>query len=295
MYGKILVPLDGSMLSEGVLPYVRTLARGMSLPIELLRVRDPLSGTPDAPFGQGGEYLVELASSLAGFADVKCRTEVGDPARTIVDLAGAQPNNLIAMATHGTSGIQRWLLGSVAEKVWHAATNDLLLVRPGDGDTRSEARLNTVLVPLDGSELAEKVLPTVARLAATLSLTVVLVRVVLRVNIGVPDAYLPLFGMNPPMQNQIWAQESLAASRYLNEKEEQLRAAGLAGVSSSLIEGHAGGAAAEIIDLAQETPNELVAMSTHGQSGLGRWLIGSVTERVVRHSNRPVLVIRSRS
>jgi nucleotide-binding universal stress UspA family protein len=124
---------------------------------------------------------------------------------------------------------------------------------------------------------------------------VVLVRVVLRVNIGVPDAYLPLFGMNPPMQNQIWAQESLAASKYLNGKEEQLRAAGLAGVSSSLIEGHAGGAAAEIIDLAQETPNELVAMSTHGQSGLGRWLIGSVTERVVRHSNRPVLVIRSRS
>ena len=295
MYGKILVPLDGSRLSEGVLPYVRTLARGMSLPIELLRVRDPLSGTPDAPFGQGGEYLVELASSLAGFADVKCRTEVGDPARTIVDLAGAQPNNLIAMATHGTSGIQRWLLGSVAEKVLHAATNDLLLVRPGDGDTRSEARLNTVLVPLDGSELAEKVLPTVARLAATLSLTVVLVRVVLRVNIGVPDAYLPLFGMNPPMQNQIWAQESLAASRYLNGKEEQLRAAGLAGVSSLLIEGHAGGAAAEIIDLAQETPNELVAMSTHGQSGLGRWLIGSVTERVVRHSSRPVLVIRSRS
>ena len=71
-----------------------------------------------------------------------------------------------------------------------------------------------------------------------------------------------------------------------------MRAAGLAGVSSSLIEGHAGGAAAEIIDLAQETPNELVAMSTHGQSGLGRWLIGSVTERVVRHSNRPVLVVR---
>jgi nucleotide-binding universal stress UspA family protein len=120
-----------------------------------------------------------------------------------------------------------------------------------------------------------------------------LVRVVPRVAIGVPDAYLPLIGMNPPMQSQIWAQESSAATKYLNGKEEQLRTAGLAGVSSLLIEGHAGNAAAEITDLAQETPNALVAMSTHGQSGLGRWLIGSVTERVVRHSSRPVLVIRA--
>jgi nucleotide-binding universal stress UspA family protein len=75
-------------------------------------------------------------------------------------------------------------------------------------------------------------------------------------------------------------------------KVEQLRAEGLSHVSSVLIEGSGEGAAAAIVELARKTDDNLVAMSTHGASGIGRWLIGSVTERVVRHSSSPVLVIR---
>jgi nucleotide-binding universal stress UspA family protein len=74
-----------------------------------------------------------------------------------------------------------------------------------------------------------------------------------------------------------------------------LRAGGIANVTSIVIEGSVDGAAAEIIDLANKTPHNVVVMSPHGESGLGRWLIGSVTERVVRHSTGPVLVIRSRA
>jgi nucleotide-binding universal stress UspA family protein len=265
----------------------------MDIPVEFLRVTDPLGSTANAPSEQDGHYLAAVADSFTGAAAVKCTAVAGDPARTIVELADAQPNTLIAMATHGFSGLQRWLLGSVAEKVLHGSTSDLLLVRPGEIDTRSEARLNTMMVPLDGSEMAEKVLPTVADLAARLKLNVMLVHVMLRLTVGAPDAFLPVFGMSPPMQNQIWAGERAAANNYLNGKEEELRAAGLAGASSLLIEGHAGGAAAEIIDLFQETSDNLVVMSTHGRSGFGGWLIGSVTERVVRHSSRPVLVIRT--
>ncbi|HSE85178.1 MAG TPA: universal stress protein, partial [Candidatus Binatia bacterium] len=291
---KILVPLDGSTLAEGVLPYVRSMARAIHVPVELLRVNDLVQPRAYVPAARDGEYLDKIAASFSGTTDVKCSVELGNPAGVIVDRVATQPDTLIAMATHGYSGAQRWLLGSVAEKVLHASTNHLLLVRPAGGDT-SEARLNTILVPLDGSGLAEKVLPTVTDLAACMKLKVLLVHVLIRFYFGSPDAFLPVFGANIPNQQDLWAQASAEASQYLANKVEQLRAQGLPQVSSALIEGTAEGAAAAIVDLAKETPDNLVALSTHGRSGIGRWLLGSVTERVVRYSNDPVLVIRPQS
>ena len=292
MYSKILVPLDGSTLSEGILPYVRSMARAIHVPVELFRVNDPAQPRAYVPTVQVGEYLEKIAASFFGTTDLKCTVELGTPADMIVDRAAEQPGTLIAMTTHGYSGPQRWLLGSVAEKVLHVTTNDLLLVRPAGRETSGEARLNTVLVPLDGSELAEKVLPMVTNLAACLKLEAVLVHVLIRFYFGSPDAFLPMFGANIPNQQELWAQASAEARQYLSEKVEQLRAAGLPHVSSVLIEGSAEGAAAAIVDLARKTSENLVAMSTHGRSGIGRWMLGSVTERVVRHSTDPVLVIR---
>jgi nucleotide-binding universal stress UspA family protein len=78
--------------------------------------------------------------------------------------------------------------------------------------------------------------------------------------------------------------------KYLEKKAEQLQAAGVEKVSYVPLNGDA---AAEIIDMARTTPDTLVAMSTHGNSGVGRWLLGSVTDRVVRYSGDPVLVIRA--
>ena len=289
MYSKILVPLDGSTLSEGILPYVRSLARVIHVPVELLRVND--SAQPRAHRVQVGEYLEKIAASFSGITDVQCRVDLGNPADMIVDRAAAQPDTLIAMATHGYSGAQRWLLGSIAEKVLHATTNHLLLVRPAGGDTSGEARLKTVMVPLDGSDLP-KALPTVTTLAACLKLETVLVHVLIRFYFGSPDALLPMFGANIPNQQELWTQASAEAKQYLSKKVEQLHVAGLPQVSSALIEGSAEGAAAGIIDLARKTSENFVAMSTHGRSGIGRWMLGSVTERVVRYSTDPVLVIR---
>jgi nucleotide-binding universal stress UspA family protein len=270
------------------------LARRLKLSIEFFRVIEAPEATPERPAGEAGEYLEELARTFTEVASVKCTIGVGNPATAIIDASGAEPNALVAMATHGSSGIQRWLLGSVAEKVLHAATSDVLLVRPNEQDSGIEAMLDTVLVPLDGSGLAGEILPTVARIVAALQLKTVLVHVMPRLNISPPDAFIPAFGMSPPMQNQIWREQRSAANNYLIDREEQLRSAGVPDVSSLLIEGYAGSAAGEIIDLARETSNVLIAMSTHGQSGIERWLIGSVTERVVRHSDKPVLVIRAK-
>ena len=294
MYRKILVPLDGSILAEGVLPYVRSIARAIQVPVELLQVNDRARARADVPAVQVAQYLEKIAASFSGITDVKYTLELGNPADAIVDHAAGQPDALIAMATHGYSGGQRWLLGSVAEKVLHGATNHLLLVRPAGGDTSGEARLKTVLVPLDGSGLAEEVLSTVTNLAACLELEAVLVHVLVRFYFGSPDSFLPMFGANIPNQQEVWAQAGSEASQYLAKKVEQLRAQGLPQVSSVLIEGTAEGAAAAIVDLAKKTSDNLVALSTHGRSGIGRWLLGSVTERVVRHTNSPVIVIRPR-
>lgn len=292
MYRKILVPLDGSAISEGVLPYARFLARALKLPVELLHVIDPAHSQPYASPAPTREYLEKIAASFAGMANIRFTVESGNPPAVIVDLAAAQPGTLIAMATHGYTGAKRWLMGSVAERVLDATTNHLLLVRPGEGDRSSEAHLKRMLVPLDGSEVAERVLPTVAELASRLNLEVVLVRVVKHVYTTPPEAILPVFGMNIPNPKQLWEEARLEAENYLTDRVEDLRAHGVANVASMALVGGADGAAAEIIDLAEHTPENLVAMSTHGESGLGRWLIGSVTQRVVRHSTGPVLVIR---
>lgn len=294
MYSKILVPLDGSRLSEAVLPFARSFARALEVPVEFLHVSDAAVAKTRSGPSEIDAYLKKIAESFAGVA-VDFTVEAGSPASVIVDLANTQPGTLIAMATHGYSGLQRWLLGSVTEKVLHAAKNHLLLVRPGEDGVQTESELKTILVPLDGSRLAEKALPAVSELAARLKLEVVLVRVLSRIYFAAPEAYLPVFGMNIPNPKELWAEAASQAKTYLTGKAEELRAAGTSPVSFLLIEGGGEGAAAEIVDLAGKTPHCLVAIGSHGQTGLGRWLLGSVAERAVRHSRSPVLVIRSES
>jgi nucleotide-binding universal stress UspA family protein len=294
MYRKILVPLDGSKLSAGVLPYVRWLAAALNLPVEFLHVNDPARLAPYSPPMQGGDYLAKVAESFSGITNVRCTIELGNPAAVIINLASAEPGTLVAMATHGYSGAARWLLGSVAEKVLHALTSDLLLVRPGGADESGAAEMKTVLVPLDRSEPAEEVLPTVSELANLLDLEVLLVHVTRHVYAGPPDAFVPVFGAIPNLK-ELWERDKEEGNKYLSEKAEQLRARGMAHLSTRLIEGGVDGAAGEIVEAALKISGSLIAMTSNGQSGIGRWLIGSVTQRVVQHSKSPVLVVRAQS
>jgi nucleotide-binding universal stress UspA family protein len=291
MYSKILIPLDGSKVSESVLPYARWLAKGLKLPVDLLYVNDPDQPASCAPF-MAGEYLESIASSFGGEAALLARVEAGNAAAKIIELAAAEPELLIAMATHGYSGAKLWLLGSVAEKVLRGAANHVLLVHPSDGAAPVDGKLTTMLVPLDGSQLAEEVLPTVGELASRLSLQVVLVRVTRRIYSAPPEAFLPVFGANAPNLKKLWAEAGAEASEYLARTVEELRPQGLTQVTPLVLDSGVDGAAAAIIDLVKNTPEIFVAMCTHGESGIGSWLVGSVTERVVRHTAVPVLVIR---
>jgi nucleotide-binding universal stress UspA family protein len=290
MYKKILVPLDGSDLSATVLPYVRWLASDLKTPVELLHVEDVNRLAPYSPPLQMG-YLESIAKSFSQGVDVKCTIEHGSPAELIIHKAGAEPGVLVAMATHGYTGAARWLLGSVTQKALRGLHSDLLTVRPGGGDNSGRAELKTIIIPLDLSLPAEKVFAPVSELARRLTLEVLLVHVTKHVYTGPPDAFLPVFGAIPNLK-ELWEHDTAVGAAYLTEKVKELRARGVSRVLSRLLSCGVDGAAGEIIAAAENTPGSLIGMTSVGESGFGRWLVGSVTERVVCHSRIPVLVIR---
>ena len=287
MFSKILVPLDGSKLAEKVLPYAQMLAGAYGASVTLLRVTDPDARMPFTANQSASDYLDYIAASLKPLA-VDSVEKIGLPAEVIVDIAKADADCLIAMSTHGMTGPRRWLLGSVASKVVQTADNPILLIRVTD-DTAplGPFALRRVIVPLDGSGLAEKVLPYVRALASKLKLDIQLVRTYSLP----PDAYMVADGVidqGPAQYRKNLHEES---EKYLDGKVATLRADGFSTASATVIEGDA---ASELVDLAASPPQSLIAMSTHGRSGLGRWMLGSVAEKVVQHSRAPVLLIRAR-
>jgi nucleotide-binding universal stress UspA family protein len=297
MYSRMLIPLDGSKVAEQVLPYARYLAKTISLPVELFQALDAEALESLASPGQGryvdtlvnerrtssSEYLQTVGKSFKQIP-VSCTLEIGKPEDLILDKAAADAQTLVVMATHGRSGFQRWVLGSVADKVLHGVANDLFLIRATEqGNTEGAATLSKVIVPLDGSPLAEKVLPRIVELGKQMPLEVILMRAY-----ALPPAIAP--NEYAGYGQELFDQLETEAKDYLSEKAKELAAQGLSKISSVVDMGYG---AEEITALAHKTPDNFIAMCTHGRSGVKRWALGSVTDRVVRHSGDPVLIIRA--
>lgn len=290
MYERILVPLDGSDLAEQVLPYVRLVAGALGSRVELVRVLGPLPAEMDEPARRryrerAEDHLsgVRTALEAAGLTATASILE-GPPADAIVTEAEKESGTLIAMSTHGRSGLSRWMVGSVTDKVLHASRNPLLVVRAKEGNPPPEARLRTMIVPLDGSSLATEILSYLVPLIKALGLGVVLARA-LRPPTG-PTQGDPLEmtsfdGGDRP--------DALAAE-YLQEVVGWFAGQQVEVAETRVLREYP---ASAIVGLAKETPDSLVAMSTHGRSGVSRSVLGSVTDRVVQQSGDPVLVIRA--
>ncbi len=306
MYTRILVPLDGSNLAEQALPYAKLLAGEMNIPISLLNVYDsvlPQFSGMDNLFdasqlnaryqAEAVAYLAKVESSLkdAGFI-ITANIREGNAADHIIKEAEKDSNTLIAMVTHGRSGLGRWVLGSVTDKVLHGTTNPLLITHAqAENSAPSTVSVKNLIVPLDGSPLADRVLSHVEGLAPALGLNVILVRVT-----ASSDEYYRFIdmsmgaGVDTGRFDQYAQDADTEAVSYLRKVKEQLNAKGVSSVEERVISGNAAGA---LLDLAQETPDSLVAITTHGRSGVERWVLGSVTDRLVRHSGQPVLVVRA--
>jgi nucleotide-binding universal stress UspA family protein len=299
MYNKILIPLDGSETAEKVLPYARYLAGNLKIPIELLAVVDIgeiaahlsadtarfLDTIIEDGVRRSSIYLDGIARTFPG-SNAKISVERGRAEEVIIAKAAADPAMLITMSTHGRSGLNRFLLGSVAEKVLRGTANPLLLVRATEkAKSDGKATLKSIIVPLDGSELAESVLPMVAGLAKRLDMEIELFRVY-----HIPHSvYAGDEGYFSANYDELIEGVRNEAVAYLDKKATELKDLGVAKVSCVSKEGFPGD---EIISLGKKTPDNLIAMCSHGRSGVRRWMLGSVAETVVRHSGDPVLITR---
>jgi len=297
MYEKILLPLDGSTLSESAWPYAQFLARVLQRSVELLHAIDPdiitVRGHPryvnaepsleESLKERQRQYLAHIERLCPDPALVSCTVEVARAEELILARARTEPGTLIVMATHGHSGLKRWLLGSIAEKVLQGATTPLLLIRASEEDGKNEGvSLHTLIVPLDGSSLAERALPYAVELARTLGLELTLMRA-----FSLPTP-IPLADDQAETVQAGQDQMGDEARAYLAEKVEQVRSQGVQEITTVAVEGQA---AESILTVAREKPHCWVVMGTHGRSGVRRWVLGSVTERVTRHATTPVLII----
>lgn len=283
MQKRILVPLDGSALADRIVTQVRRLLLGGDQEVVLLSVvaADPDRTVVDRRRQDARDHLAGLRDGLVDQgALASVEVLVGDPAEQIVAYAQGIGAELIVMATHGRTGLSRFVRGSVAESVVRASTVPVLVANPRAVDTRGpegELRLGKLLVPLDGSETAAQILPLVEAVARRYDSEVLLLRVDWR---------------PPVVSDAPYATTVLRSADEITALLEPVRA-GLAaqGVRARSLAGY-GPEALAILDAADREQVDLVVMSTHGRRGPSRWLFGSVAEQVLRHCTRPLLVRR---
>jgi nucleotide-binding universal stress UspA family protein len=284
---RILVPLDGSALAEAILPVAEALARDYEAELVLLRAVpmpdvESLDPAGEADLTSAKVYLTRIASQLKaqGLPRVGWKLPPSPPAQAIADATSREQVDLVAMATHGRGAVGRLLLGSVAEAVVRAVSAPVLLVR--GSPTWTERGIGSILVPLDGSQAAEGVLPVVERLAGPFDYTIHLLHVVEPL-----PAYVTVEA--PAALGEALQGQQAAAREFLARTAQGVEAQGLR-VQSSV---RTGPVVSEIRDYVTTNGIGLVAMATHGRTGLARVLMGSVSERVVREVPVPVLLWRA--
>lgn len=293
MFRTILVPLDGSPLAERALPFAEALARATGGSIVLVRAAwarviadaDWIEAQAEA-MDEAKSYLERVADHLAK-RGIPTQTAVssGYAAGVIVDETRLRKADVVVMATHGRSGLGRWVYGSVAEAVLARSQVPVLLIRAWQDEHAVDAIPDhpRLLVPLDGSEFAEAALPVAESLADALGGTLLLLRVV-----RLPEAPLT---------------EDGKVIAYVDQELERLRAEAqdyLARVARGLAVGHSavesavrvGEPSDAIVAASREFNASLVIMATHGRTGLSRLLLGSVADGVLRRGRVPVMLVR---
>ena len=227
-------------------------------------------------------YLQTVAQNWA-FPDVTLRTEVisGDEASVIVETAAAENVDLIVMSTHGYSGLTRWMLGSITEKVLRAAPCPVLVVRSLDPISR-------ILITLDGSELAEYSLEPGLEFARRFGGEVTLLRVEQSMKSPLTRFGQPQIRGETQREDKLQTKIYEIAKIYLSRLVESHRRAGQHIETAVSFDSPADG----ILDFAELNQTDLIVMSTHGRTGLAHWVYGSVTEKVMRGAGCAMLIIR---
>ena len=298
MYKTVVIPLDTSEVAEAVLPYIRGLTKPQQSRLVLIHSIEPQEYAYVSASTQPNVYSKLLdtieSGTLAYLANLQEEFQAegyavtlhvarGDAAQFIVDVAVQEKADLIAMTTHGRTGFARWALGSVADRVIRTAYQPVFLVR-------SNLQLPTtdtpqrILVPLDGSEIAESAVEQAQMIAESTGATLVLFRVI-----------EPLTKWEKQLLDTGQSSDSVivervdAARSYLQLIAHRLQIAGIPTTEHLFT----GTPAEAILKIATDEQVDLIVMSTHGYGGYTRWVYGSVANMVLHNANCPLLLNRS--
>ena len=302
-FRSILVPLDGSALAEKALAAALQLARAMagradatSVRLILLRVVGPVALVAADPMlydelmrmgvDEAQAYLKTVVETVdAGPVQVEVQAVSGAPADAIVHYAEEHGVDLIVMSSHGRTGSSRWVYGSVAEKVLHHAPCATVIIRAHVAVAMFQNR--KILVPLDGSPLAERALEPALVIADAMQSDVTLLRVA--------PGRETLPQSTSPSGEDLGVVRDIAAAQERAEAEAYLQRIYGARANRHLffdVVTTVGDIADAIVSYADERHVDLIVMSSHGRSGIGRWLHGSVAEKVLRGADCATLIIR---
>ncbi len=284
MWKKILVPLDGSDLAELALPYAEELAAAFKSELILLYVGE----ASEQEYLHMHELYLEKMTVQTKKVIKRVSPVVvsGKPAEAIVKYTEKNDIRLIVMASHGSSGIVPWATGGVASKVIEGVGVPLLLIKETKRrQTKEKHLISRILLPLDGSEAGEAAITRVKELKSRLEAEVILLGVVptgqhIR-TVGGLDYIL-----FPEQEMEAYKAE---AKEYLDKVYKRLKR----GKGELKMEIRAGEVTKEILDYARKKRVSLIAIASHGHSGMTKWVFGSTAKKIIEDSPIPVLVVKS--
>jgi nucleotide-binding universal stress UspA family protein len=299
----VLAPVDGSTRALRAVPWAAKLA-GADGTVVLLRVVPAQPDYAETLFSLVGAEgnvqdiqdawtrtakadMDEAAALLSGSAvTVEQMVAQGEPDEEIV-AAARRGVEMIAMASHGRGAVGRAIFGSVADRVARTASVPILILRTPDEDADHSVVVTRIVVPLDGSQIAERALPVASELARKLAAPVHVVRAV-DAAVTLPMAS-GVFGAGPvvgaEVTDQIWEEAESDARSTVTAAVSRLRADGIDASGATL-----NGSPFYAISEATQ-PGDLLILTSHGRGGVRRWLLGSVAEKLVREANAPVMLV----
>ncbi len=316
MFQHILVPLDGSRRAERALPVAARIARATGGSLLLVQVVNPpidysggLGLAPlmteqavESEMAGAADYLKAVAAS-PGLSGIETRTEVsfGLPAQYLVAAAEAYESDLVVLCSHGRTGFTRWALGSVAHQIIHHSTVPVLVLRAGEPlppvSRADAARLLSALVALDGSPLAEAALAPAAHLVAALAApargALHLMQVVKMFPTTAEEGFVS------ELNEEALKRTEASLATVKEHIQETFRDLNLSITWSVALDSDVADAILGTAEHGEQMEGaegfsgcDLIAMSTHGRGGLERWVMGSVTERVLNTTKLPMLIVR---
>jgi nucleotide-binding universal stress UspA family protein len=301
MFRSLLVPLDGSPFSEHALPFALGIAQRAGAAVQLVHVHVPLVHVTgiDALDRGADEQVKEQEWAYLDRTVSRWQTAVPGVQMSSALLEGFGPDalreqmsgkaDLVVMATHGRGPASRFWLGSVADALVRTATVPLLLLRPSEQPppVALAPPFRHVMIPLDGSELAEKTLGPALQLGRLMEASFTLLRVVKPVVMLDPNLGWPaMTGTNETLTQQAIDE----AQTYLGRIAVRLGGQGLKVRTRTVLHTYPADA---ILEEAREA--DVIGLATHGRGGLGRLLLGSVADKVLRGGTTPMLVCRPRN